>query len=342
MQLTTIKLRAPYLVFFGDVRQYKNAKTGLGIAFWAADRCIGQMKLAECTVESGLPNLSVREALEKGVRTVIVGVAPTGGRLEKTWLPSLLDFAHAGVDIASGLHSKLADITDLVKAAGAGGGRLIDVRVPPANLPCGSGRRRSGKRVLTVGTDCAVGKKYTALALHRELKSRDVDATFRATGQTGIMIAGEGIPIDAVVADFIAGAAETLSPDNASDHWDVIEGQGSLIHPGYAGVSLGLIHGSQPDALIVCHEAGREVIQDVDSVVPIPPLDDFVERALSAAHVTNPDCICVGLSINTSSLAEKERDPYLANLRQQTDLPVVDPIATGISPLADALLDHRA
>lgn len=341
MQLTTIKLRAPYLVFFGDVREHKNAKTGLGIAYWAPDRCLGQMKLAGCTVESGLPNLSIREALQNGVQTVIVGVAPTGGRLEESWLPSLLEFARAGVDIASGLHSKLADIPDLVKASRAGGGRLIDVRVPPVNLPCGLGRRRSGKRVLTVGTDCAVGKKYTALALHRELKRRDIDATFRATGQTGIMIAGEGIPIDAVVGDFIAGAAETLSPDNAGDHWDIIEGQGSLIHPAYAGVALGLIHGSQPDALIVCHEAGREVIQDVDRVVTIPPLGDFVERVLLAARVTNPECVCAGLSINTSSLAVTDRGPFLAELRQQTGLPVVDPISTGIDPLADALQARR-
>ncbi len=129
-------------------------------------------------------------------------------------------------------------------------------------MPAGTGRKRSGQRVLTVGTDCALGKKYTALALTQALQAQGAKATFRATGQTGIMIAGAGVAIDAVIADFIAGAAETLSPDNAPDHWDVIEGQGALFHPAYAGVTLGLLHGSQPDALVLCHDPSRTTIED--------------------------------------------------------------------------------
>jgi len=340
MQLTTIKLHSPYLIFFGDVREHMNAKTGLGIAYWAPDRCAGQMKFRGCAVESGLPNLNVAEALGSGVRTVIIGVAPTGGQLQDDWLPPLLELANAGVDIAAGLHSKLAEFPELVRAARASGARLIDVRVPPAGLPCGTGRRRTGKRVLTVGTDCAVGKMYSALALHREFRQRNVNATFRATGQTGIMIAGEGIPIDAVVADFIAGAAEMLSPDNESDHWAIIEGQGSLIHPSYAGVTLGLMHGSQPDALVLCHDANRELIQGVGGDFPIPPIDECIELALSAARVTNPECVCAGISINTSGLHEKDRADYLADLHRQHSLPVVDPVATGIAPVADFLLER--
>lgn len=342
MQLTTIKLRAPYLIFFGDVQERLNAKTGLGIAYWAPDRCAGQMKFAECSVESGLPNLCVAEALSAGVRTVIIGVAPTGGHLQDNWLPPLLELARSGVDIASGLHSKLADIANLVTAARAGGARLIDVRMPPADLPCASGRRRTGKRVLTVGTDCAVGKKYSALALHRELVNRNIDATFRATGQTGIMIAGEGIPIDAVVADFIAGAAETLSPDNDSGHWDVIEGQGSLIHPGFSGVTLGLMHGSQPDALVLCHDANREFIHDVEGHFPIPPLDEFIDIALAAARVSNPQCICAGISVNTSMLNSEDRAAYLSGLHARHGLPVVDPIAIGMHSIAAFLLENLA
>ena len=338
MPLTTIKLEPPYLIFFGDVREQMNAKTGLGIAHWVPERCLGQMKFASCSVESGLPDLSVSEALAAGVRTLIVGVAATGGQLQKSWLPPLLELARAGVDIAAGLHNKLSAIPSLVQAADAGGARLIDVRVPPPDIPCGTGRRRSGKRVLTVGTDCAVGKKYSALALHRELLERNVSATFRATGQTGIMIAGEGIPIDAVVADFISGAAELLSPDNQDDHWDVIEGQGSLIHPGYAGVALGLIHGSQPDALLLCHDADREVIADVDSHLQIPPLDDFIEQVLAAARLTNPNCVCAGICVNTSSLTASERDTYLDRLQQQFSMPVVDPLASGMTTVADFLL----
>lgn len=340
MQLTTTKLHSPYLIFFGDVREHMNAKTGLGIAYWAPDRCAGQMKFPGCSVESGLPDLSVAEALDSGVRTVIIGVAPTGGQLQENWLPPLLELANAGVDISAGLHSKLTDFPELVQAARAGGARLIDARVPPRGLPCATGRRRTGKRVLTIGTDCAVGKKYSALALHREFRIRGLKATFRATGQTGIMIAGEGIPIDAVVADFIAGAAETLSPDNEGDHWDIIEGQGALIHPSYAGVTLGLIHGSQPDALVLCHDANRELIQHVGGDFPIPPLDEYTELALSAARVTNPECICAGISVNTSSLSEEDRAVYIADLTQQSSLPVVDPVATGISPIADFLLER--
>lgn len=342
MQLTTITLQPPYLVFFGDVRTRMNAKTGLGIVHWAPDRCVGQMKLAECSVESGLPDLSVAEALALGVRTVVIGVAPTGGRLEDSWLPPLLELARAGVDIAAGLHSRLSDTPELVRAASEGGAKLIDARVPPADLPCGTGARRTGRRLLTVGTDCAVGKMYSSLALHRELLERSVNATFRATGQTGILIAGEGIPIDAVVADFIAGAAEMLSPDNTDDHWDVIEGQGSLIHPGYAGVTLGLIHGSQPDALLLCHDVDRTMVKDVGGQFPIPALDEFIETVLSAARLTNPECICVGVSVNASTLDEQERSRYMAEWRQRTGLPVVDPVATGISPIADFLLEQFA
>ena len=145
------------------------------------------------------------------------------------------------------------------------------MRHSDAAFPAASGRKRSGKRVLTVGTDCAQGKKYTALALAKNLQSRGVDASFRATGQTGIMISGEGIAVDAVIADFVAGAAEQLSPDNAPDHWDVIEGQGSLFHPAYAGVTLGLLHGSQPDAIVLCHDPSRRTIDEY----PNFPIPDF-------------------------------------------------------------------
>lgn len=338
MSATTIKLQPPYLLFLGDVSNPVNAKTGIGIAHWASERCAGQLRFADCPVDTGLPDLDVAGAIAAGVRTAIVGVAPVGGLLQDNWLPPLIELSRAGVDIASGLHSRLTDLPELVDAAQAGGARLIDVRVPPSNLPCGSGRRRSGKRVLTVGTDCAVGKKYTALALHRELAGRDTDTTFRATGQTGIMIAGEGIPIDAMVADFVSGAAEVLSPENAEDHWDVIEGQGSLFHPSYAGVTLGLVHGSQPDALVLCHEAGRDAIHEVGGHFPIPSLDIVMDTYLSAARLTNPDCIVTGISVNTASLESASRDDYLESLRDLHGVPAEDPIATGVRGIVDRLL----
>ncbi len=156
------------------------------------------------------------------------------------------------------MHARLHDIPVLREAAERAGKRLIDVREPPPGIPIGTGLKRSGKRLLTVGTDCALGKKYTALAIAKAFQARGVDADFRATGQTGIMIAGAGIPMDAVVADFAAGAAEILSPDAQPDHWDVIEGQGSILHPVFSGVSLALLHGSQPDVFIVCHDPRRD------------------------------------------------------------------------------------
>lgn len=342
MKLTTIKLAAPYLIYFGDVSDALNAKTGLGVAYWAPDRCAGQMRLPGCVADSGLPDLGVAGALAAGVRTVIIGVAPVGGQIQEEWLPALVEFASSGVDIASGLHNKLTDIPVLAAAADTGGAKLIDVRLPPPSLPCGLGRRRTGKRLLTIGTDCAVGKKYSALALQHELVSRDVNATFRATGQTGIMIAGEGIPIDSVVADFVAGAAEVLSPDNDENHWDIIEGQGSLVHPAYAGVTLGLMHGSQPDALVLCHDATRKTILEVEGHFPIPPLDKFIEMAVSAARVTNPECVCVGISVNTSMLNGESRAAYLEDLEVRHGIPAVDPIATGMRPIADFLQEHIA
>jgi len=340
MQLTTIKLRTPYLVFLGDERDPLNAKTAFGIVEWARERCAGQLRFPQCPVDTGLPDLDLDDAISAGVGTVVIGVAPVGGVLQQNWIPPLIALARAGIDIASGLHSKLTDIRELVEAAQASGARLVDVRVPPPDLPCGLGQRRSGRRVLTVGTDCAVGKKYSALALQRELHARGVDATFRATGQTGIMIAGEGIPIDAVVSDFVSGAAEALSPDNRDEHWDVIEGQGSLIHPAYAGVTLGLIHGSQPDALVLCHDASRHKILEVDGPFSIPPLDELIDTYLSAARLTNPDCICVGISVNTSMLSPEKRENYLSKLMNRFGLPVTDPVAAGMRPIADFMLDR--
>jgi uncharacterized NAD-dependent epimerase/dehydratase family protein len=193
-----------------------------------------------------------------------------------------------------------------------------------------------------VGTDCAVGKKYSALAMHRELERRGVKTTFRATGQTGIMIAGEGIPVDAVVADFISGAAQVLSPDNDHDHWDVIEGQGSLLNPSYSGVSLGLLHGSQPDAIILCHDAERLAIDESGGDYPIPQLDEVIDDALRLARRTRPACFCAGVSVNTSNMNDFDRDNYLSKLQSELGLPCVDPVAIGMSPIATFLLKYAS
>jgi uncharacterized NAD-dependent epimerase/dehydratase family protein len=340
MNLISVRLEPPYLLYMGDTPDDDHAKTGHGIAHWRPELCAGQMRLPGCPVDLGLPDMSVADAVDAGIKTAIVGVAPLGGQIPDHWLPQLIELAQAGIDIASGMHSKLKSMPDLVAAACKGGATLTDVRVPPENLPVGQGRPRSGKRILMIGTDCAVGKKYSALALHRELERRDIKTTFRATGQTGIMIAGEGIPIDAVVADFISGAAEVLSPDNDDDHWDVIEGQGSLWNPSYSGVTLGLLHGSQPDAIVVCHDAARSEILDVHGDYPIPELDEVIDDALRLARRSRPKCFCAGVSINTSTMTDFERDGYLGKMQDHLGLPCVDPVAIGMSPIANFLLKH--
>jgi len=342
MQLTKISLDTPYLIYLGDVPDMHHAKTGAGIAYWRPDYCVGQMRLPNCPVDLGLPEMSVQDASDAGVKTVIVGVAPMGGLIPTHWIPQLVELAAAGMSIAAGLHSKLRDIPELVAACDKSGASLIDVRIPPADIPVGSGRLRSGKRVLMVGTDCAVGKKYSALALHRELDRRGINVTFRATGQTGIMIAGEGIPIDSVVADFISGAAEVLSPDNADDHWDVIEGQGSLLNPSYSGVSLGLLHGSQPNAIVLCHDAARKEIDESGGDYPIPELDEVIDDALRMARLTRKQCFCAGVSVNTSMMNDFDRDNYLSKLQSDLGLPCVDPVATGMSAIANFLLKYTS
>ncbi|HST45034.1 MAG TPA: DUF1611 domain-containing protein, partial [Luteimonas sp.] len=239
------------------------------------------------------------------------------------------------LDLIAGMHARLSDIEPLRDAAQRLGRRLIDVRQPPADIPIASGRRRSGRRLLTVGTDCALGKKYTALALARAFRARDVDVDFRATGQTGILIAGEGMPLDAVVVDFAAGAAERLSPDAAPAHWDVIEGQGSLSHPAYAAVSLALLHGSQPDVIVVCHEPGRDRVLGHPGFA-VPGIEETIELALLLGRRTNPGIRCAGISLNTARLDAQAAARLLADEGARLGMPVADPIRGG--PAFEALV----
>lgn len=334
-------LAAPYLILLGDAEDDLLAKTGAGIKQWRGSLCLGQHRFEQCGADLGLPDMSIREAAAKGARSVVLGAAPVGGQIKPGWVAALLEAIDSGMDIVAGFHTRLNGVPELVAAAKAKGVRLIDVRVPPKRIPVGSGRKRSGLRLLTVGTDCAVGKKYTALAIERELRRRGVRATFRATGQTGIMIAGCGMPMDAVVSDFLAGAAEVLSPDNAADHWDVIEGQGSLYHPGYAGVSLGLLHGSQPDAIVVCHDPARTTIHEYPRF-KIPRIGDCIKRNLELGALTNPSITCVGVSLNTSRLNPREARALMEQVAGETGVPCVDPIAGGVGPIADVMHSIQA
>jgi len=331
------QLRKPYLLFLGDVTLKSDAKTAFGLRDWCGADVLGEWSLPEATVSLGLPRLAPAQAAKQGAGSIVIGVAAVGGVLPPQWLVELEAALDAGLDVVSGQHSRLTSFPTLVQAAQRSGARLIDVRHSDQVFPSGTGRKRSGKRVLTVGTDCALGKKYTALALTRALHDLGAPATFRATGQTGVMIAGAGVAIDAVVADFVAGAAEQLSPDNAPDHWDVIEGQGALFHPAYAGVTLGLLHGSQPDALVLCHDPSRATIETYPDF-PMPDLQVAIDRYVEAARLTNRNVRCVGLSINSSTLSDEAWARYAAEQAQRLKLPVVDPLRGGVQALAQALL----
>lgn len=331
-----IEIESPYLIFLGDEPQETHAKTGIGIAHWRPELCVAQYRLPGSGVDLGIPEMTPAEAVAAGAKTMIWGVASVGGTIPHHWIASLFEAVDAGLDICAGTHSSLTEIPGLAEAAADKGISLIDVRSPPPGLPVGSGVKRSGKRLLTMGTDCVVGKKYTALTIAKEMQDRGWKADFRATGQTGIMIAGSGIPIDAVVSDFVSGAAEVLSPDNDVNHWDVIEGQGSLFHPGYAAVTLGLLHGSQPDAFVVCHAAGRKFVEAFPDC-PLPDIPSLIEQTIVCGRVTNADIRCAGISVNTSTIGEDERESYLRDLAEQTGLPCVDPVAIGVGPIVNFL-----
>lgn len=326
----------PYLLFLGDVQTDVFAKTAFGLRDWCNGDVIGQQRLPSCSVDLSLPEMDAQIAAAAGARSMVVAVASIGGALPDHWVPSLIAALEAGLDLVSGMHARLRDIPAVVETAARLGRKLHDVRHTDRVLPIASGRRRTGKRALMVGTDCSLGKKYTALALARELKARGLSADFRATGQTGIMIAGEGIAIDAVVADFIAGAAEQLSPDATPDHWDVIEGQGSLFHPAYAGVTLGLLHGSQPDALILCHDPTRTAVNGFPDY-PIKSYAEAISGYLMVARLTNPGVRFVGVSLNTVKLSAHERAAALAAATAETGLPACDPMQGGIGPIADLI-----
>lgn len=326
----SLEIPSPYLLFLGDATDPTYVKTAFGLRDWAPDRVVGELALPAARVTLGLPGMTPSEAAAAGAKAILIGAVNDGGFIPDAWVPSLLDALEAGLDIVSGMHRKLSTVPALAEAAGRLGRKLIDVRVPPTDIAVGTGAKRSGKRLLTVGTDCALGKKYTALAIAHALQEKGVDATFRATGQTGIMISGGGMPMDSVVIDFASGAAELLSPDAAPDHWDVIEGQGSLLHPSFAGVTLALLHGSQPDAMVLCHDPRRTEIRGYPGF-PIPPLKDVMALYLPLARLTNPDTRFVGISLNTHGMSETDAEAALQAAEAETGLPAADPVRGGVT-----------
>jgi len=331
-----MELKQPYLMFLGDVPDQLAAKTAQGIVDWRRDWCVGQLRLPGCKADLGIPDMTIHEAVEAGAQTMVVGIANPGGVLPDHWTEEIVTAIEQGMDIASGLHIRLGSKTAIREAAERHGRALHDVRHSGETFSVGKGSKRSGLRLLTVGTDCSVGKKYAALAMEQAMRARGLNADFRATGQTGIFISGRGVAIDAVVADFISGAAEWLSPDAEPDHWDVIEGQGSLFHPSFAGVSLGLLHGAQPDAFIVCHEPTRTTMRNVAH--PLPSILDVIDMTIMCGRLTNPAIRCIGIAVNTQALDEAAARNLLEETGKSHNLPATDPVRFGVDALVDQLV----
>ena len=331
-----MQIEHPYLLFLGDAADQLAAKTAQGINDWRPEWCVGQLRLDDCNADLGISDMTLEEGREAGAKTLVIGVANRGGVISDAWTEVLKKALEMDYDLAAGLHSRIADVPILAETATRQGRSLFDVRHPTDRYPVGSGLKRSGKRVLAVGTDCSCGKMYTALALEREMDARGMKADFRATGQTGIFIAGSGVSIDAVVSDFVSGAVEIISPENDADHWDLVEGQGSLFHASYAGVSMGLLHGAQPDALVLCHEPTRTHMRGLPHY-PLPTIKACIEANLAAARLTNPDVRFVAAAINTSRMEDHAVEPYLRSLEEEFDMPAVDPVRHGVGRIVDRL-----
>ncbi len=283
-------------------------------------------------------------ALGGGATAVLIGIAPMGGRLPPEWRAWLRTAIERGLEIWSGLHTFIADDPELGALARARGVRILDARKPPPDLPIADGRAAevAAYVILTVGSDCNVGKMTAQLQLRDQLVKRGHRTSFVATGQTGIFIEGWGLAVDAVVADFIAGAAERLVLQGA-ENADIVlvEGQGSLIHPGYSGVTLGLLHGSCPDGLILCHQATREFIADYrpggEPWLRIPPLADLVRLHEDAARPVHPTKV-IGICLNTFDMTDRAAREAMERAAAETGLPATDPVRFDPAPLVDAII----
>ena len=329
-------IKTPYLLFLGDAPDPLAAKVAQGIKDWRPENAVGQFRMDGCKADMGLADMTLEEAKAAGAKTLVIGVANRGGIISQEWKKVLVTALEEGFDLASGLHNLLREEADLVAVAEATGRMLHDVRIPEVKYPIANGEPRKGKRLLAVGTDCSVGKMYTALCIDKEMQGRGMKSTFRATGQTGILITGGGVPLDAVIADFMAGSIEWLTPDNDEDHWDIIEGQGSLFHVSYSGVTMALIHGGQPDALVVCHEPTREHMRGLPGY-SLPSLEAVRDMALQLARVANPACEVIGYAVNTQNMDDDAARAYLAEIEAKLGLPATDPYRYGAGKLVDAL-----
>jgi uncharacterized NAD-dependent epimerase/dehydratase family protein len=317
-------------------------KTARGVIRYRPEHVVALLdsERVEGDTQDGFPVVrTVAEAMQYGPTTALVGVATQGGRFPPAWRELLKDAIRAGLDVENGLHEFISDDAELVGIAREHGVTLRDLRKPPPglNVPTGANLTHGSKVVLTVGSDCAIGKMTVSLELDREARRRGIKSEFVPTGQTGIAIAGWGISVDAVVADFIAGAAETLVLEGVERGGELlfVEGQGSLLHPMYSGVTLGLIHGSAPHAYVLCHKADETVV-DGDERFPIPPLSELVDLHRRMSLIPRPAEV-LAIALNTRDLDENAALRAIEAAEAETGLPAGDPVRFGAGKIVDAL-----
>lgn len=328
---------APYLLYLGHSTDFVGIKTSRGLAEFRRGDCVGEFRHDDSPLTLGLPRMTIAEGAAAGAKTLVLGIANSGGTLGGDLVRDAAAALNAGMNVAAGLHQRLREVPELAALAMEKGLQLFDVRDPPADMRVGTGYARAGRRLLTVGTDCSVGKMYTTIALADALKARGEKADFRATGQTGILIAGAGVPIDAVVADFISGGIEMLAPERTDGGWDLIEGQGSLFHPSFAGVSTGLLHGAQPEAIVLCHDPSRSHMRGLPGRA-LPGLRECLEANLQVARLTSPEVRAVGVCLNTSRMEVEAARVLCRQIEADLGLPCTDPIAFGVEAIIDELL----
>lgn len=324
------------------------AKTAAGIIRYRGDEVAGVLdperagqRLEEFIgVGEGIPIVSNLADLESAdPDMLIIGVATPGGVLPAEWRGILRDAIQRGMEIVNGLHTMLGEDSELSALAEECGARIWDVRKPPEGLGVGMARARdiSANTVLTVGSDCNIGKKICAIEIACELERRGKDALFLPTGQTGVMIAGRGLAIDRVISDFVSGAIEELLLDHQNHQWLIVEGQGAVFHPSYSGVTLGLMHGACPKAMVLCHYPNRRLLRHTD--IPIPPLEEQIEMHERLMQPIQESRV-IGVALNCFDLSDSEAREEISKTEDELNLPVTDVIRIGAGPLVDALENH--
>ena len=323
-----------------------DAKAAVGVIRYRADEVVGILdsEYAGKDIEpvlgvgAGLPVVpDVASALPFKPETFVIGIAPAGGAFPREWRRYVIDALEAGLDVVSGLHDFLSDDPELAEIAAKNGRTIYDVRRPRENIPIGTNlaSELKAKRILTVGSDGNIGKMHTAIELTRELARRGRDADFVATGQIGIMISGRGVPIDHVVSDFVAGAIEQELLAREEHDVFVIEGQGAIVHPGFSAVTVGLIHGAAPDAMIFCHNPTRKIQR---GGVPMPPTPELITLHEDLCRYTHPSRV-IAVSLNCAELDADAARRAVEEVQDETGLPATDPVKSGAGPLADAVED---